>query len=51
MGESEQKRESNHSADIVILLPPDEGSNGFCNPEYQRLQNNFVELNLTRDES
>ena len=19
----------------VILLPPDEGSNGFCNPEYQ----------------
>ena len=32
------------------------GSNGVCNPSYQlsslvRLQNNFVELNLTRDES
>ena len=41
---------------FLECLFSDSGSNGVCNPEYQlsslvRLQNNFVELNLTRDES
>ena len=43
-------------SDNGIITTLYSGSNGVCNPSYQlsslvRLQNNFVELNLTRDES
>ena len=43
-------------SDNGIITTLYSGSNGVCNPLYQlsshvRLQNNFVELNLTRDES
>ena len=36
-------------SDNGIITTLYSGSNGFCN--LSRLQNNFVELNLTRDES
>ena len=43
-------------SDNGIITTLYSGTNGVCNPSYQlsslvRLQNNFVELNLTRDES